>query len=96
MARTTKKQIDEALHRLASKFSRTVGAGEEQWAADFHACSGGWVVIENMRNGGEDRPMGARRRSAKEFEEFLNVSFNAICNYRDSERKDKAAHEQNK
>ncbi len=55
---------------VVGMFTRLVKALNEQnngWYLDYIACYGGYVIEQNLSEGGVSHPFGCMRRSAKEM-----------------------------
>ncbi len=79
--RYTKRDAEAAFGRLARRLDKDcfdpfrVGA----WTLDHNATYGGFVIAEIVNeHGGETRPFGDRRMSAREFVQSVDFALRAI------------------
>jgi hypothetical protein len=68
--RVTKAMALKAFEVLAKECGKRIATSYKDagaWHLDHAACYGGYVVVEQLGNGGETHPLGDERKSAKDF-----------------------------
>jgi hypothetical protein len=65
--RTTQSEVHGMFNRLAKAMNKRIDRNAGSLSLDYNSCYGGYVIVENLENGGESHPFGSLRRSAKEM-----------------------------
>lgn len=80
MARYTRKDVEGVFALLCKAMGKEVATEYGQqgaWFLDYAACYGGYVVGE-YDGPGQGRPLGHRRRSAREFVEAVYLALDVL------------------
>jgi len=63
---------------LADRLKWAVGPRAAKWKLDYDAVNGGWLIVNEVPGGGEERPLGHRRRSAACMADVLEFAVLAV------------------
>lgn len=84
--RTTRRQLEAQLERLAEACGHPAGYVDDGWFLSNNPTYGGYVVCERIAGTtGESRPFGDLRRPPREMAECLRFALSALYE-RDEQR----------
>jgi len=67
------KDLLQLLDTFTRMIGKEIGHEKGQWRLDYASCYGGYVIEENMDNGGISHPFGSRRVNKSHMEYALRM-----------------------